>query len=201
MSASRTPARSKTRSPRAAVVPLPASRRRRSVTGQGRRPPGRARRPDRRLRARPLSVSQGRVRRDRDGDRRAASRSSASASAPSSSPRCSAPASIPAREKEIGWGLLGLTPDGRKSPLARSMRTSAGCCIGTATLSICRAARPGSPRPRSRRTRPSASTTARCSRCNSMWSSTRADMERWLIGHTLELTTSGIDLAQAPRRH
>ena len=24
----------------------------------------------------------------------------------------------PAREKEIGWGLVGLTPDGRKSPLA-----------------------------------------------------------------------------------
>ena len=68
----------------------------------------------------------------------------------------------PNREKEIGWGLLGLTPDGRKSPLAALSENKFKSYIGTATPSTFRAERLGSPRPQSRRTRPSAPTTARC---------------------------------------
>ena len=36
----------------------------------------------------------------------------------------------------------------------------------------------------------------RCSRCSSMSSCRERDLEKWLIGHTLELANSKVDLGQ-----
>lgn len=100
----------------------------------------------------------------------------------------------PAREKEIGWGLIGLTPDGRKSPLAALSDNK--CRVlhwhgdtfdlpaGAAWLAETAIA-------------PYQAFSTNRGKVLALQFHVEQHtkgMERWLIGHTLELTTSGIDL-------
>jgi GMP synthase (glutamine-hydrolysing) len=100
----------------------------------------------------------------------------------------------PAREKEIGWGLIGLTPDGRKSPLVALNENK--CRVlhwhgdtfdlpAGATWLAETAIAPYQ-----------AFSTNRGKVLGLQFhvEPHAAKIERWLIGHTLELTTSGIDL-------
>lgn len=100
----------------------------------------------------------------------------------------------PAREKEIGWGLIGLTPDGRKSPLVALNENK--CRVlhwhgdtfdlpaGATWLAETAIA-------------PYQAFSANRGKVLALQFHVEphaAKIERWLIGHTLELTTSGIDL-------
>jgi GMP synthase (glutamine-hydrolysing) len=100
----------------------------------------------------------------------------------------------PAREKEIGWGLIGLTPDGRKSPLVALNDNK--CRVlhwhgdtfdlprGTTWLAETAIA-------------PYQAFSANKGKVLALQFHIEphaARIERWLIGHTLELTTSGIDV-------
>jgi GMP synthase (glutamine-hydrolysing) len=100
----------------------------------------------------------------------------------------------PAREKEIGWGLVGLTPDGRKSPLVALNENK--CRVlhwhgdtfdlpAGATWLAETAIAPYQ-----------AFSTNRGKVLGLQFhvEPHAAKIERWLIGHTLELTTCGIDL-------
>jgi GMP synthase (glutamine-hydrolysing) len=101
----------------------------------------------------------------------------------------------PGREKEIGWGLISLTADGRKSPLAAlgeckyrvlhwhgdtfdlpngavrlaetAITPNQAFAYGRKVLALQFHVEPEAPK-----------------------------LERWLIGHTAELTSAGIDLAK-----
>jgi GMP synthase (glutamine-hydrolysing) len=100
----------------------------------------------------------------------------------------------PAREKEIGWGLIGLTPDGRKSPLVALNENK--CRVlhwhgdtfdlprGAAWLAETAIA-------------PYQAFSAGNGKVLALQFHVEphaASIERWLIGHTVELTASGIDL-------
>ena len=101
----------------------------------------------------------------------------------------------PNREKEIGWGLLGLTPDGaRVRLLRRSRRTNLELLHWHGdTFDLPRGAT-GSPRPGVTPHRASSTNNGKVLALQFHVEQHTEGMERWLIGHTLELTTAGVDL-------
>ena len=102
----------------------------------------------------------------------------------------------PGREKEIGWGLLGLTPDGRKSPLVAldenkfrvlhwhgdtfDLPRGATWLAETAITPY----------------QAFSTSAGNVLALQFHVEQHAAKMERWLIGHALELTNSGVDLHQ-----
>jgi GMP synthase (glutamine-hydrolysing) len=100
----------------------------------------------------------------------------------------------PAREKEIGWGLVGLTPDGRKSPLA-ALSENKGRVLHWHgdTFDLPR----GATWLAETAIAPYQAFSTSNGRVLALQFHVEphaARIERWLIGHTLELTTSGIDV-------
>ncbi|MGB2931620.1 MAG: glutamine amidotransferase [Methyloceanibacter sp.] len=102
----------------------------------------------------------------------------------------------PGREKEIGWGLLGLTPDGRKSPLVALDENKfrvlhwhgdtfdlprGATWLAETAITPYQAFSYGD---------------GKVLALQFHVEQHAAKMERWLIGHTLELTNSGVDLHQ-----
>lgn len=98
----------------------------------------------------------------------------------------------PNREKEIGWGLLGLTPDGRKSPLAALSENKFRVLHWHGdTFDL----PPGA--------QLLASTAAVQNQAYAIGNQVLAlqfhpevmprDIEAWLIGHTVELAKAGVD--------
>jgi GMP synthase (glutamine-hydrolysing) len=102
----------------------------------------------------------------------------------------------PAREKEIGWGLLGLTPDGRKSPLSALADNKLwvlhwhGDTFDLPRGATWLAETAGVPNQAFSYNR------GRVLALQFHAEQHAAGMERWLIGHTLELTSNGINLGK-----
>ncbi len=100
----------------------------------------------------------------------------------------------PAREKEIGWGLLGLTPDGRKSPLVALAESKFRVLHWHGdTFDLPR----GATWLAETAVTPHQAFSTNNGKVLALQFHVEQHakgMERWLIGHTLELTTSGIDL-------
>ena len=102
----------------------------------------------------------------------------------------------PNREKEIGWGLLGLTPDGRKSPLAALSENKFRVLHWHGdTFDLPR----GATWLAETAVTPHQAFSANNGKVLALQfhveQHTRG-MERWLVGHTLELTTAGVDVNQ-----
>ena len=100
----------------------------------------------------------------------------------------------PAREKEIGWGLVGLTPDGRKSPLV-ALAENKGRVLHWHgdTFDLPR----GATWLAETAIAPHQAFSINNGKVLALQFHVEQHakgMERWLIGHTLELTTAGIDL-------
>ena len=100
----------------------------------------------------------------------------------------------PGREKEIGWGLLGLTPDGRKSPLVALAENKFRVLHWHGdTFDLPR----GATWLAETAIAPHQAFSTNNGKVLALQFHVEQHtkkMERWLIGHTLELTTSGIDL-------
>lgn len=102
----------------------------------------------------------------------------------------------PAREKEIGWGLLGLTPDGRKSPLSALAENKHWVLHWHGdTFDLPR----GATWLAETAVAPNQAFSYNRGRVLALQFHAEqhsAGMERWLIGHTLELTSNGINLGK-----
>jgi GMP synthase (glutamine-hydrolysing) len=100
----------------------------------------------------------------------------------------------PNREKEIGWGLLGLTPDGRKSPLtALSENKFRVLHWHGDTFDLPR----GATWLAETAVTPNQAFSYNGGKVLALQFHVEqhtVGMERWLIGHTLEITTAGVDL-------
>jgi GMP synthase (glutamine-hydrolysing) len=100
----------------------------------------------------------------------------------------------PNREKEIGWGLLGLTPDGRKSPLAGLAENKFRVLHWHGdTFDLPR----GATWLAETAVTPHQAFSYGGGKLLALQFHVEQHvkgLERWLIGHTLELTTAGVDL-------
>jgi GMP synthase (glutamine-hydrolysing) len=100
----------------------------------------------------------------------------------------------PNREKEIGWGLLGLTPNGRKSPLAVLAENKFRVLHWHGdTFDLPR----GATWLAETAITPHQAFSYNHGRVFALQFHVEQHtkgIERWLIGHTLELTTAGVDL-------
>jgi GMP synthase (glutamine-hydrolysing) len=100
----------------------------------------------------------------------------------------------PGREKEIGWGLLGLTPDGRKSPLAALEENKFRVLHWHGdTFDLPR----GATWLAETAITPNQAFSYNNGKVLALQFHVEQHtkgMERWFIGHTLELTTSGVDI-------
>jgi GMP synthase (glutamine-hydrolysing) len=100
----------------------------------------------------------------------------------------------PAREKEIGWGLLGLTPDGRKSPLAALAENKNrvlhwhGDTFDLPRGAVWLAETAIAPH------QAFSTNNGKVLALQFHIEQHAKGLERWLIGHTLDLTASGIDV-------